>query len=169
MPTLTEHHLHVIWIALVIAKYEKARDTDKIMKMALVHDIPESRSGDVDYLSRQYVTRNEALGLDDMLGDTVLQKEFTELWHEYEKRECIEAKIVKDADNLDVDFELMEQKAMGVKLSDVFIKGRRKAVHPSKLFTKTAKDIVDALQTSDPHDWHHNSRTRMNSGDWKIK
>lgn len=165
---LAEHHLRVMWIALIIAKHEKVENTDKIMKMALIHDIPESRTGDVDYLSRQYVERNEALGLDDMLGGTAVQEEFTKLWHEYEKRECIEAKIVKDADNLDVDMELMEQKARGMTIGDI-LADNRKVVHEHKLFTKTAKQLIKAIQATDPHDWHHNGRTRLNAGDWKIK
>lgn len=41
---LAEHILRVMWIAIVIAKYEKA-DIDKVIKMALVHDVSESRTG----------------------------------------------------------------------------------------------------------------------------
>jgi putative hydrolase of HD superfamily len=99
---LADHHLRVIWIALTIAKYEKA-DANKVMKMALVHDIAESRTGDVDYLSRQYVERNSELGLEDMVKDISLEKELLDLQKEYEERKTLEAKIVKDADNLDID------------------------------------------------------------------
>ncbi len=42
---VAEHTLRVIWIALAIAKKENVRDEEKIMKMALVHDIAESRTG----------------------------------------------------------------------------------------------------------------------------
>lgn len=110
---LTEHHFRVTWIALLIAKHEKVTNTDKIMKMAMVHDISESRTGDVDYLARQYVIRDESKGIKDVFKNTALEKEFVDLWHEYEDRECIESKIVKDADNLDIDLELQEQSARG--------------------------------------------------------
>ncbi len=113
---LAEHHFRVIWLALIVAKYEKA-DVNKVLKMALVHDITESRTGDADYLSRQYIERNEELGLKDMLAKTSLEKsEFLDLWREYDALESVEAKIVKDADNLDVDIELNEQEARGFKL-----------------------------------------------------
>ena len=46
--TLSDHHFRVFWIAMVIASHEKGVDTGKIAKMALVHDIAESRAGDVD-------------------------------------------------------------------------------------------------------------------------
>jgi len=165
---LAEHHFRVAWLALLIAKHEKAANTDKVLKMALVHDIAESRTNDVDYLSRQYVVRNEELGIKDMAKDTVFGEELVALWQEYEKRESIEAKIVKDADNLDVDMELLEQGARGMSLSNQKVwKQTRVHVHDHKLSTKTAKRIWKALQTSNPHDWHINGRTRLNAGDWK--
>ena len=48
----TEHMFRVVWIALIIAKHEGVKDTGKIVKMAIAHDIAESRTGDVDYISR---------------------------------------------------------------------------------------------------------------------
>ncbi len=162
---LAEHHFRVMWLALDIAKREDVEDTGKIAKMALVHDIAESRTGDVHYLSRQYVERNEELGIKDMLADTALEEEFTRLWQEYEVRETIEAKVVKDADNLDVDMELKEQETMGNTVGQSFADAREK-VAQTKLYTQTAQDIWSAIQDSDPHDWHCLGRNRLNSGDW---
>jgi len=166
---LSEHPFRVIWIALVIAKHEGITDTEKVIKMALVHDIPESRTGDVDYLSRQYVERNEDLGLLDMLENTVLADEFVGLWREYEKRDCLEAKVVKDADNLDIDMELREQAANGNSMENVKQK-ERKAVAETKLYTDTARTMFKAIKQSNPNDWWTTSkRNRLNGGDWKPK
>lgn len=163
---LAEHHFRVTWIALVLAKYEKA-DVNKVLKMALVHDIAESRTGDVDYLSRQYVERNEELGLKDILDGTVLdKKEFMDLWKEFEDIKTIEAKVVKDADTLDVDFELAEQATRGINLKQAWQK-QRTYVSKNRLKTKSAKKIWQKLQKSDPHGWHIKGRNRLNSGDWK--
>lgn len=162
---LAEHHFRVMWLALTIATHEGAEDTGRVAKMALVHDVAESRTGDVHYLSRQYVERNEELGIRDMLADTVLEQEFTQLWQEYETRESLEAKVVKDADNLDVDMELAEQAAMGNQVDRSFTEVRS-TVAETKLYTQTARDIWDAIQGSDPHDWHRLGRNRFNRGDW---
>ncbi|MFO0971785.1 MAG: HD domain-containing protein [Candidatus Saccharimonadales bacterium] len=164
--SLAEHHFRVAWIALLISKYEGG-DNEKILKMALAHDIAESRTNDVDYIARQYTKRNEELALSDMLQDTKLNDEFTELMHEYEERTSLEAKIVKDADNLDVDFELQEQAANGVSIGEVW-GDNRKTIVREKLYTETAKNLFDELKKSNPHDWHHTSpRNRTNGGDWK--
>jgi putative hydrolase of HD superfamily len=163
---ITEHHFRVAWIALMIAAHEKNVDTGKMVKMALVHDIAESRHGDVDDISRQYVERKEELAINDVLGDTALKDEFLKLWQEYEKRESIESKIVKDADNIDVDLELAEQKAKGSTLPDALAESR-KFVGENKLYTKSGKKIWNTVMNSNPHDWHRKGRNRRNAGDWK--
>lgn len=164
---VTEHLYRVIWIALIIAKHEKVKTTDKIIKMALVHDISESRTGDTHYLSRQYVERREELAIEDILAETSLGKEFIDLWHEYEKRESIEAKIVKDADNLDPDLELNEL-PIDKRLRTGFQKIRAEAIG-KRFFTKTGAQMWKEIQNSNPHDWHLNGRNRFVAGDWKKK
>lgn len=164
---LAEHHFRVFWIAMVIAANEGDVDTGKIAKLCLLHDIAESRTGDVDYISRQYAERNEELAIHDMLGETSVEKEFLALWEEYEKRETIEAKIAKDADNLDVDFELAEQAAKGSQLQDAF-HTTRDFVGSNKLYTETAKEMYRQLKSSSPHDWWSSSpRNRLKGGDWR--
>ena len=167
---LADHHFRVAWIALIIAAREgKPVDTGKIVKMALVHDIAESRTGDVDYLSRQYVTRDGESAAADMLDQTSIGEEFVALLAEYEKRECLEAKIVKDADNLDVDMELAEQAMQGNALRKTW-RVNRQLVADTKLYTKTARKLWDEIQSTDPDHWHAGSpKNRVNGGDWKPK
>lgn len=162
---LADHHFRVFWIAMIIAAHEGRVDTGKIAKLALVHDIAESRTGDVDYLARQYVDRNEELAIQDMLGGTALAGEFQALWEEYEKRESLEAKIVKDADNLDVDFELAERAAAGHTLPARWYAHRRERAE--RLYTATARQLFAELKDSNPHAWHMEGRNRLNGGDWK--
>lgn len=163
---ITEHIFRVTWIALTLAKHEGTTDTAKVMKMALVHDITESRSGDLQYLSRQYSTRNEEKAIEDMLADTALAPDFISVWKEYEKRESLEAKIVKDADNLDVEFELKEQEVSGHELRKLWLPVRRHVVQ-NHLYTRSAKAMWKAIQESKPHDWHVNAPNRFAAGDWK--
>jgi putative hydrolases of HD superfamily len=161
---LSEHIFRVAWIAMILAKREKVKNLEKILKMALVHDIAESRTGDVHYISRQYTKRSEELAMKDMLHETSLP-DLEHTWLEYERRECIEAKIVKDADNLDVDMDLLEQEARGSNLRKIFKKHRSQAAFNS-LYTKSAREMWKAIQKSNPHDWHLNGRNRFNAGDW---
>lgn len=162
---ISEHTMRVIWIALALAKYEKAKNYEKLIKMALVHDLSESRTGDVHYISRLYTKRLEKEAVENIFEKTIFGEEFIELCAEYEKRDCLEAKIVKDADNLDVDLELQEQAAKGHNLKKMWSENRKKAVG-DKLYTKSAKKFWKMIVNSNPHDWHLNSRNRFNAGDW---
>lgn len=164
---LAEHTLRVMWIATIIAKNESDADMAKVVKMALVHDITESRTGDVHYLSRQYTKRDEKLAIKDILKDTSLESEYFQLWEEYEKRKTIESRIVKDADNIDVDLELMEQKARGNPLPDKWRTMREKGIR-ERLFTKTGKKLWNSLHETDPDDWHIKAPNRFKAGDLKI-
>lgn len=163
---ITEHTFRVIWISLLLVQQEKKVNIEKMMKMALVHDISESRTGDVDYISRQYTTRDEVKAVEDIFKDSSLEKEFVELYKEYEKKDCIEAKIVKDADNLDVEIELHELEVQGSNLREVWQGSRDKSVY-KMLYTESAKKMWKEIKDSHPHDWHLHTRNRFLAGDWK--
>lgn len=160
----TEHTFRVAWAALLIAKHEKAKDTARILKMALVHDLTEGRTGDANYLSRQYVERNDLMAGQDIFAQTILEGEMLGLLEEYRQRKTVEAQIVKDADLIDIEMELRELRARGLQLPQEWVayqKGRHKT-----LYTKTALAIMKSIPGSDPHAWHTKSRNRFVGGDY---
>jgi len=162
---LAEHHFRLAWIAMTIGKREGA-DLGKVARLALVHDVAESRTGDVHYVSRQYTERNEHQAIRDTLAGTALEEEFVQLWDEYEAKSSLEAKCVKDADNLDVNFELRERAAQGNTLDAEWRAYRDKMVYV-KLYTQTARDLWHAVANSNPNDWHTKGKNRFTAGDWK--
>lgn len=148
-----EHTIRLIWLALIISRMEKAGDENKIIKMALVHDIAETRTSDHSYVQKVYVIADEERAADDIFKNTTVG-DFRETLREYEKRDSIEAKIVKDADNLDIDLELKEIEEMGSKLPLKWTPDNRRLVREQKLYTESAKRLWDEIQTSDPSNWH---------------
>lgn len=155
-----EHTIRMIWLALIISRMEKQGDENKIIKMALVHDVAETRVSDLSYVQKVYVKADEHKAANDMFEGTML-KDYKEIIEEYEKRDSIEAKIVKDADNLDIDLELKEIEELGSKLPEKW-STNRKLVRDDKLYTKSAKKLWDEIQTSDPSSWH------MKSNKWIV-
>lgn len=148
-----EHTMRVVFLALMIGRGEGNIDEAKILKMALVHDLPETRVSDHSIVQKVYVTNIDEDGAArDMFQDTTLV-DYLDVFREFEDRSCLEAKIVKDADNLDIEIELRELDEMGSKLPEKWRVFRRK-VRDEKLYTKTAKDFWDELQNSDPSSWH---------------
>lgn len=149
-----EHTFRLIWLALIISRMEKAGDEDKIIKMALVHDIAETRVSDHSYVQKVYVKSDEFKAANDMFEGTTVS-DFREVIEEYDKRDSIEAKIVKDADNLDIDLELKEIEEMGSNLPQKWTDTRR-LVRDKKLYTESAKKLWEEIQNSDPSSWHRN-------------
>jgi len=150
-----EHTYRLIWLAIIISRMEKMGDESKIIKMALVHDVAETRTSDLSYVQKVYVKADEHKAADDMFAGTIVA-DYRKTIEEYESRDSIEAKIVKDADNLDIDLELKEIEELGSKLPGKWTQNNRKLVREQKLYTESAKKLWDEIQTSDPSNWHRN-------------
>lgn len=148
-----EHTIRVAWLALILARREGVTDEAKIIKMALAHDIAETRVSDHSYVQKVYVRNiDEAAAVRDMFVGTALS-DFVGIMEEYEKRESIESRIVKDADNLDIDLELKELEEQGSALPEKW-NGFRRKIREEKLYTASAKAFWDEVQSSDPASWH---------------
>jgi putative hydrolase of HD superfamily len=161
MANVAEHTLRVAWIAMVVARREGA-DPGRCAQLALVHDLAETRTGDVHYLSRMYVERREDDALRDAVAGTSLQDDAAELWDEYHAQESLEARVVKDADNLDCDLELTETPDAALVGALTPTRARVR----DKLHTDTARALFDAIYAEDPHAWHTGAPNRLTAGDW---
>jgi putative hydrolase of HD superfamily len=162
---VSEHTLRVAFIGWSLAALEGA-DAGRVVQMAMIHDLPEVRTGDVNYLTRMYTTRNEDLAIRDQFAGTTVGEEVLELWSEYVAKETLEAHVVKDADTLDCDLELHESAAVGCSLNDA-LAHTRSGIR-ERLHTDSARAYFDRLYLTNPHAWHTGGRNRHTSGDWSV-
>lgn len=160
---VAEHSFRVCWLAMILAEEEGA-DVGKVLQMALLHDVSEIRTGDVNYVSRMYTERNEDNAIDDTFSGLSIKPRLQRLWEELESKASLEARIVKDADILDCDLELQEQAANGVNLAKVLQNARLAA--SKKLTTATGQRLFQLILKSDPHSWHTLAKNRLTDGDW---
>jgi putative hydrolase of HD superfamily len=165
LANVAEHTFRVSWIAMTIARHEGA-DVSKVAQLALVHDLPETRTGDVNYVTRMYVDRDETQALRDSVRGSAMEEEALKLWHEYKAQDSLEALIVKDADNLDCDLELVESSARGQDLQETLADTRLSV--RARLQTDTARRMFDDIYRSDPHAWHRTTKNRLTEGDWAV-
>ncbi len=149
--SVPEHTYRMMWIALLLAKAESA-DEGKTLRMAFIHDIAETRVSDLSYVQKVYVNADEELAVKEMFAGPSFEG-YTSLLEEYERRECVEAKIIKDADNLDVTLEMKELASRGSDVAKRWIQEMRPMVK-EKLYTNSARELWDALLIADPDDWH---------------
>ncbi|MBI5457897.1 HD domain-containing protein [Candidatus Kaiserbacteria bacterium] len=154
-----EHMMRVVFLALLITRREGKGDESTIIRMALVHDLAETRTADLAYVHKVYADTHDLRAAHDLFSGTSFI-DLEAIHTRYKKRDSIEAKIVKDADNLDIDLELKELEEQGHKLPTKW-RAMRKFVRDKKLYTKTAKKIWDELQKANVARWH------MEANKWK--
>ncbi|KKU48962.1 hypothetical protein A3H10_03820 [Candidatus Uhrbacteria bacterium RIFCSPLOWO2_12_FULL_46_10] len=147
-----EHTVRVAFLALALARQEGAPNEELILKMALTHDIAETRVSDHSYIQKVYVETDEARAAHDMFSGTILA-DLKNIIAAFESRQSIEAKIVKDTDNLDIDLELKELEETGHQLPEKWRKFRR-LIRDEKFYTASAKKMWDEIQEADPSSWH---------------
>lgn len=155
-----EHCVRVAFTALLIARMENKKvDEGVVLKMALVHDLAESLTGDLTPVQKRYLVVDEDKAVHDMFSDTVFA-DFIPLIARYKERTCLESQYVKDADNLDVDLEMQELEELGHHMVEHWRPGRRK-MRDTKFYTASAGEIWDAIQGARPSAWQDTILTKQ--------
>jgi putative hydrolase of HD superfamily len=109
-----EHSWAVAFTCMLIAsrleeEFDTKLDREKMLKMTLIHDMGEIKTGDTptwEKIKQKHKKAEEREAMKTMtavLPDD-LRDEVMELWEECEARETLEAKIVKSADRMDPVF-----------------------------------------------------------------
>ena len=106
-----EHSWSVSIICMLLSsmleeEFKVKLDTLKMLKMCLIHDMAEIKTGDTktwDTAARVNKDENERLAINELVSllPKTLGDEFLQIWEECEARETLEAKIVKSIDRFD--------------------------------------------------------------------
>lgn len=147
--SVAEHSFRVGMIGLVLASIEGA-DPGRTAALCLMHDVHETRIGDVPSVGRNYVTTakpqavtaHQTSGMPDEVAK-VLQ----DLTGEYEDTQTIESRVAHDADKLETLLQATEYAAQGYATepwADTSIQALR---------TESGKELAQAIVSGDPHGW----------------
>jgi len=145
--SVAEHLFRTALIGYCLAKMEGNADIFKTVLMCLVHDLPESRTGDQNYVYKKYVQVKEEKALEDALKGTDL-REILELFKEFKEGETLEAKLSHDADQIELILELKEQKDLGNPYAGEWLKYALK-----RLRTQTGFELAKAILERHYCDW----------------
>ncbi|KAJ6803962.1 HD domain-containing protein 2-like [Iris pallida] len=126
-PESVADHMYRMGVMALVAADVPGADRDKLVKMAIVHDIAEAIVGDItpsDGVPKLEKSRREREALDHMcnlLGGGSRAKEIGDLWMEYEENSTLEAKIVKDFDKVEMILQALEyENEQGMNLDEFF-------------------------------------------------
>jgi len=148
--SVSEHTTRTIYIGYTLAMLAKNQNIniDKVIKMCIFHDLSEARVSDLNYVHQKYTEKKEHEAVKDLTETLPFGQEISDIISEYETRETLEAKIAKDADNLEFLISLKEQMDIG----NIRAKDWLPAIE-KRLLTDGAKNVARAIIGRDSDRW----------------
>ena len=123
--SIADHAFGVAWIAMLLADRAVARgmqiSVERVLRMALLHDLSEARTGDLPSTIKPYFPGAVLKQADEQAARDILQPlgeigaNYLTLWYEYEQRTSLESRIVKAADKLDLLLQAREYEQGGAQ------------------------------------------------------
>jgi putative hydrolase of HD superfamily len=111
--SVAEHIFRTVYIGYTLGHLAKTVDRNRLIKMCLFHDLPEARTGDLNYVNKKYVTADEEKALNDLAETLPFGEEIRGLVTEFMEGKTLEAKLAYDADQLEIILALKEYKDLG--------------------------------------------------------
>lgn len=110
--SVADHSFGVAWLAMLLADHAQAQghtvNVERVLRMALLHDLTEARTGDLPATIKRYFDKAALQHADEQMAAEMLAQlgplgpAYLDVWREYEARQTLEARIVKAADKLDL-------------------------------------------------------------------
>lgn len=102
-------HSHGVAVAalLLCELHDRPLDRARVLTMAILHDLPESVTGDLSLGASRLLPRGakaaaEAAALDEVGAGLAFFAGWRAAWEEFEAQATVEAQLVRDADRLDL-------------------------------------------------------------------
>lgn len=106
--TVAEHSYGASIIAMALSDME-GLDTERVIKMTLLHDMAEGIVGDItpDQIPRAKKKKHTQKAMDEILErlPEKLQNQYREIWNEYVEAKTPESILVHDSDKIDMLLE----------------------------------------------------------------
>jgi putative hydrolase of HD superfamily len=156
--SVADHSFRTAIIGYVLASQEPHANRGKVILMCLFHDLPEARTGDHNYVNKRYVQFDEEKVVRDQVGELLFADEIIELTREFRSSDTLEARLSKDADQLDLILELKEQQDFGNPNTKDWLSFAVK-----RLLTENAKRMAKEILTTTSTNWWFDKKT-----DWWV-
>jgi len=130
--SVAEHSYSTSVMSMIISDLE-GLNSEKIIKMALLHDLAESVIGDI---TPDQITKNEKINKENLAMKQILKnlpnkiaEPYFEIWNEYQENSSQEAKLIHDIDKLEMVFQAKFYQNNGIskeKLQTFFDTAKKK-------------------------------------------
>jgi putative hydrolase of HD superfamily len=147
--SVADHSYSMAIMGMIISDLENY-DSEKILKMILLHDLAESKIGDytpgeIDADKKERIENNAFFEITAKLPIT-LKSQYDEIWTEYQNHATPESKIVHQIDKLEMALQAKTYQKEGAPKEKIlpFLESVRISItHPKlkEIFTKIIEDV----------------------------
>lgn len=111
--SVAEHSFSTTFIAYVLGRITPGVDRGRLITMCLLHDLPEARIGDLNYVQKFYVQADEDAAIDELTAGLPFGDDIRNLIDEFNRGESLESRLARDADQLAFLVELKSLADLG--------------------------------------------------------
>jgi putative hydrolase of HD superfamily len=144
--SVADHSYSMAIIGMIISDLENY-DSEKILKMILLHDLAESKIGDytpdeIDAADKEKIENNAFFEITKKLPSTI-KSQYDEIWKEYQNHITPESKIVHQIDKLEMALQAKTYQKEGASKEKIasFLESARISITHPKL-----KELFNLIQ-----------------------
>jgi putative hydrolase of HD superfamily len=146
--SVADHSYSMAMMCMVISDLENY-DSEKVLKMAILHDLAESKTGDFtpDQITKEKKKELENGAFSEIMAHLPdeIKSQYLEIWSEYQENVSPESKIVHQIDRLEMALQARLYQKDGhpeEKLNQFFKSAGDDIIHPKlkALFTQLVND-----------------------------
>ena len=149
--SIAEHCFTMAFICFSMARLDPEVDGERLVAMALVHDLAEARTGDFNYVQKKYSKTSEERAISHLIRDISFGRDIRSLVEEFNQGETKEARLANDADQISFLLELKKLKDIGSKPSATWI-----PIVAGRVKTSLGKQILEEVLETQWDEWWMN-------------
>ena len=146
--SVAEHILRTVFVGYTLCKMDNSLDELRVLKMCVLHDLPEARTGDMNYVNKKYVSVDETKAVKELTDELFFGEDIRLVIEEFNAKETKESLIVRDADQIALILQLKECGDLGNKYSEEWIKFALQ-----RLTTENGKKLAERIVATDSSHW----------------
>lgn len=157
--SVAEHIFRTVYIGYTLGQLAEGIDRDRLIKMCLFHDLPEARTGDLNYVNKKYVKPDQVKAVSDLAATLPFGEEIRSLILEFLEGRTQEAQLAYDADQLEMILALKECKDLGNTYAEEWLTFALK-----RLKTGVASALAETILETDSSLWWFEDKS-----DWWVR
>jgi len=156
--SVAEHTLRTVFVGYTLCKTDASLNELRVLKMCVFHDLPEARTGDMNYVNKKYVDVDEEEAVRELTEDLPFGSDIKASIDEFNRHETKEALIARDADQIALILQLKEYGDLGNKYAEEWINFAMQ-----RLSTEAGKKLAQRVIKTDSSNWWFKDKS-----DWWV-